>query len=198
MMLNFTATKGTPGAGFVWTNTISYTTEESMLTWIRAHDTLVSTASGTDPHGWRNGLNYYGWHSYTNPATMVYKDQSYSTYDAAVKAAIMALARYNKPVGILGWAGTHAQFINGYDVYGQDPAISADFTVTDIYLTDPLAKDALRNVRINNNSFANGSLVYRFRAYTETDSPYADPYGSTTTASYREWYGKWVIVAPVR
>ena len=30
------------------------------------------------------------------------------------------------------------------------------------------------------------------------DSPYDDPYTAGTLASYKEWYGKWTIIAPVR
>jgi hypothetical protein len=95
-------------------------------------------------------------------------------------------------------SGSHAQIINGYDVYGQDPAISSDFTVTDVYLTDPLTSDGYRNLRINNNSFQNGSTTYRFTAYNWTDSPTDDPYTPGTLASYLEWYGQWVILAPVK
>lgn len=67
-----------------------------------------------------------------------------------------------------------------------------------VYLTDSLAKDGLRNAKISNANFKGGPLTYRFRAYAWTDSPYDDPYTAGTLASYKEWYGKWTIVAPVR
>jgi len=133
--------------------------------------------------------------TFENAATMTYKVQAYSSYAGAVKSAVMAIARFGKPVGILGWAGKHAQIINGYQVSGQDPATSSNFTVLAIYLTDPLAKDGLRNVRISNANFANGSLTYRFRRYAETDSPYVDPYTPGATVARNGWYGKWVILA---
>jgi hypothetical protein len=199
MMLNIISEKGTPGTGFEWKPTASYGTEEKILIWERAHDTLIETHPGTDPNGWRNGLNEFGWGSiYSNPNEMVYEDETFDSYALAIKATVIAIARYNKPVGIEGWAGGHAQFITGYEVQGEDPAVSSDFTVKYIYLTDPLAKDGLRNARISNTSFKSGSLKYRFRAYKFTDSPYDDPYTSGTRASYREWYDKWVIIAPVR
>ena len=122
MMLNFIAATGT---AMTWQVSTSYSTEEQIATWDRANDTIVDTALGTDPHGWRNGLNYYGWGAYTDLSTAVYEDLAYPSYDAAVKAAVMAIARYDKPVGILGWAGSHAQILNGYDVSGEDPATSA-------------------------------------------------------------------------
>ena len=198
LMLNFTATKGTKGTGFRWGTTISYTLQENILTWERAHDTLTSTGPGSDPNGWRNALNFYGWNDYTNSATMTYQVFDYSSYDAAVKAAVTAMARYNKPVGILTWAGGHAEVLNGYQVSGLNPASSSDFTVQYVYITDPLQKDALRNAQISNANFKSGSLTYRFRPYAYTDSPYDDPYTAGTVASYKAWYGKWVIVAPVR
>jgi len=198
MMLNFIASKGTRGSGFRWTKSTSYQTEKSLLAWERAHDTLVWTSKGTDPHGWRNGLNYYGWNSYTTASRMVYQDLAYTSYDAAVKAAVTAMAKFGKPVGILGWAGSHSQIMNGYEVVGEDPAVSSAFSVVAVYLTDSLKKDGLRNARISNADFQGGSLTYRFRAYAWTDSPYDDRYTAGTRASYKEWYGKWTIVAPVR
>ena len=202
-MLNFIASKGTKGSGFRWTKSTSYTTEENILAWERAHDTLRATSKGTDPHGWRNGLNYYGWNSYTAASTRVYQDLAYTSYDSAVKAAVTAMAKYGKPVGILGQAGGHAQIMNGYEVVGLNPATSYNFSVVAVYLTDPLGRDGLRNAKISNANFKGGSLTYRFRAWLDTpyyknESPYDDPYTAGTRTSYDEWYGKWNIVAPVR
>ena len=56
----------------------------------------------------------------------------------------------------------------------------------------------LCNAKISNADFQGGSLTYRFRAYARTDSPYDDRYTAVTRASYKEWYGQWTIVAPVR
>lgn len=198
MMLNFIAYSRTKGSGFDWQPTTSYNTQEAIRTWERAHDTLSKSGHGTDGNGWRNGLNKYGWNNYAHPSEMVYNDESFNSYDAAVKAAIEAIAKYDKPVGILGWAGTHAQIMTGYETTGEDPAISTDFTVGYIYLTDPLAKDGLRNARISYTSFKEGSLTYRFRAYGEKDSPYDDPYTLGKVAAYKEWYKKFVIIAPVK
>lgn len=181
MMLNFIASKGTRGSGFRWTKSTSYQTEKSLLAWERAHDTLVWTSKGTDPHGWRNGLNYYGWNSYAATSRMVYQDLAYTSYDAAVKAAVSAMAKFGKPVGILGWAGSHSQIMNGYEVVGEDPAVSSAFSVLAVYLTDSLKKDGLRNARISNADFQGGSLTYRFRAYARTDSPYDDRYTAGDT-----------------
>ena len=198
MMLNFVATKGSRGTGFRWTVTTAYSAEESMLQWERTHMTQLTSHPGVDANGWRNGLNYYGWGAYTSEAAMTYRVFAYPSYDDAVKAIVKAVATYNKPVGFLGWAGGHAQIVNGYRVTGLDPATSAAFTVTAIYLTDPLASDGMRNYAISAKNFGSGSTSYRFRPYAYTDSPYDDPYSPGTAAAHRAWYGKWVIVAPVR
>ncbi|MEO8274333.1 MAG: Ig-like domain-containing protein [Chloroflexota bacterium] len=200
MMLNSIDTRGTEGEGFLWTHTTSSTTQTNILAFDRAYMTQVQYHGGADAHGWRNGLNYYGWgrDAMTDPTKMVYKDLAYSTYTAAVKAAIQAIARYNNPVGFMGWAGGHAQFINGYIVYGEDPATSLNFTVQSVYITDPLHSDYARNLKLSNHDFQFGSTKYRFRAYIYTDSPSDDRYTPGTTASYKEWLHKWVIIAPVR
>ena len=197
IMLNEIATAGTGGAGFRWARTNAFATQKSMLAWSRSHDTL-EPGVGSDANGWRNTLNRYGWGAYGDPDAMTYKVFAFGTYDAAVKAAIQAMARYGKPVGILGWAGGHAQVLNGYDVSGKDPATSDAFRVRFVYLTDPLRRDAMRNTRLNNPHFRTGSLRYRFRPYASRDSPYDDPYTPGIRTAWRAWYGRWVIVAPVR
>jgi hypothetical protein len=197
VMLNFIATKGTPDTGFAWTPTVSYDEQEIILGWERAHDTLDAGAPGSDPHGWRNALNYFGWRDYTDPATRHYEDLSYTSFAAAVKAAVVAIATEDQPVGILAWAGGHAQIMTGYEVYGLDPAVSSDFVVQAVYLTDPLASDHMLDTRISYSDFQSGPTLYRFQAYGWQDSGADDPYTPGKTASYKEWYGKWVIVAPV-
>ena len=119
---------------------------------------------------------------------MTYQVFAYGTYADAVKQAVIAIARYRRPVGMLGWAGGHAQVINGYTVFGQDPAKSSQFTVVSVNLTDPLKRDAMRNVRLTYSELASGSLKYRFRRYRQTDSPKDDPYMPGVVAADRGWY----------
>ena len=196
-MLNLIQRGGTTGTGFTWSATTSYQTQEDVLAWERAHDTLDAGAPGSDPHGWRNALNYYGWGTYTTFGARPYEDLAYSSFAAAAKAAVLAIARENKPVGILAWSGGHAQIMTGYEVYGSDPETSTDFDVVAVYLSDPLAGDGLLDARITYSNFKSGSTLYRFTAYDWTDSAADDPYMPGTKASYTEWYGKWVIIAPV-
>ncbi len=198
IMLNEIAAKGRQGSGFAWTPTIALSRQRSIIRWARAHDTLEVGPGGTDPNGWRNALNQYGWNDFENADSMTYAVYSSISYSATVKAAIMAMARYHKPVGLLAWAGGHAQVLNGYVVYGQDPAKSSAFTVKSVYITDPLKRDALRNKRISYWNFLHGPLKYKLRKYRQTDSPLDDPYTEGFLAADDAWSGRYVIVLPVR
>lgn len=213
MMLNFTAMVGDGGDGFRWTpyryhrtpNPRDYRDMTSILYFARARDTLAAGRPGSDPHGWRNALNYYGWGSsaMTDPAKRVYDDLAYASFDGALKGAVRAIARFRKPVGMVGWAGGHAQVITGYVVTGEDPRISSNFTVNGLYLADPLRSDALVNKYLSRTSLLSGSTRYRFQSYRETDSPLDDPYSggwrrSSVASTSSEWYRRWVIVAPIR
>lgn len=205
-MLNFVALRGTGGAGFRWRTTLASATRDSILAWERTHDTLQG-GNGSDPHGWRNALNYYGWGSTALWAGQrVYDDVSFSSYDYAVKAAVRAMIRYRKPVGVLAWAGQHAQMLTGYYGLVGDPfARGADgkytnrFTVGGFYLVDPLKSQAMVNARISYSYYRTAAnLKLRFRAYYQADSPYDDPYTPGYRRSIDEWYGRFVIIAPLR
>ena len=116
------------------------------------------------------------------------------------------MLRYHKPVAILAWAGQHAQMLTGYYGLVGDPfARGADgkytnrFTVGGFYLVDPLKAQAMVNARISHSYFrAAANLKLRFRPYAQTDSPYDDPYTPGYRRSIDEWYGRFVIIAPVR
>ena len=175
MMLNFVATKGSRGTGFrCRTATTAYSAEESMLQWERTHMTQLTSHPGVDANGWRNGLNYYGWgrihergrHDLPGVRLLVVRRRSQRT--------VQAVAMYNKPVGFLGWAGGHAQIVNGYRVTGLDPATSGAFTVTTIYLTDPLASDGIATTRSPRRT------SHQVRRHTGS-APTSTPTARTTT-----------------
>jgi hypothetical protein len=192
-MLNTIAYNGWDPS-LVWQPDTSYRTQERVLAFERDHMTMVRSHPGSDPHGWRNALNYYGWGSL---AAGVYRDSAYSSQSRAEKAAISALARYRKPVGILSQYGAHAQFITGYRVVGHDPASgSLDFTVLGVYLTDPWRSGRYRDEYVTYARWQWGFGWLRFNEYRQTDSPYRDPIDGRIGRA--EWYGKWVIVEPVR
>jgi hypothetical protein len=185
-----------PQAGpvFSWKPSTSYTTQERILTFERAHMTMLPSSPGTDPHGWRNGLNYYGW---GNVSSGVYADRSFTSFDAAAKAVVHAVAVYGKPAGILGWYGGHAQFITGYAVSGADPRTgSMAFSVTGVYLTDPLRSQAMRDKWLSYSTWRYSLPRIAFKQYWQKDSPMVDPIDGR--AGSAEWYGRWVAILPVR
>lgn len=215
-MLNLIAYRQTGGAGFSWTPTRvkqspdSANTRDltSILDFARRYDTLRATGLGSDPHGWRNTLNAYGWNRgsvITDPGRMVYEDRSYRTFRGAVTAAVKAIARGGMPVGVVAWAGGHAQVMTGYEVSGADPRTSDDFTVRYVYLSDPLRRSGLVNRKVSIAALAGGAPKLRFQAYWQSDSPFDDPYRpGTLRSSVRlavgpsEWYRRWVLLVPVR
>lgn len=205
-MLNFVALRGTGGSGFRWKLDRSGARRDSMLAWMRDNDTLKG-GYGSDPHGWRNALNFFGWGSESMQAgKRVYEDLAYGSYDVAVKTAVRQMIRFRKPVGILAWAGKHAQMLVGYYGLVGDPfARKADgtyantFSVSGFYVADPLASQNLVNARVSYAALKSSTnLKIRFRPYLETDSPYDDPYTRGVKPSREEWYNRFVIVAPIR
>ena len=216
IMLNTIAYRHTGGRTFRWTPYLVKNSSDltdlrdmtSVLDFARSHDTLSASGAGSDPHGWRNALNMYGWGTtaMTDPAQRVYDDQRFRTYDAAVHAAVRAIARYDMPVGIVTWAGRHAQVMTGYVVTGENPRISDAFEVQYVDISDPLYNDHYVNARISNSALKAGTLHIRFQTYRETDSPFVDQYlpGASLRSSVApttgpsEWYYRWVIIAPVR
>jgi hypothetical protein len=214
-MLNTIAYRHTGGIGFIWTpyrvkndpNPHDLRDLTSIVGFARAHDTLSVYGTGSDPHGWRNALNYYGWGSavMTEPTKRIYETLAYATYDAAVHAAVRAIAKFGMPVGIASWAGEHAQILTGYVVDGANPETSDAFTVRYVYLTDPLFLQGHVDLKVSNATLKSGTFVLRFQSYREADSPYDDPYSAgwkRSSVAYAvgpsQWYHRWVIVAPVR
>ncbi|MBA2381048.1 MAG: hypothetical protein H0V73_02970 [Chloroflexi bacterium] len=214
-MLNTIAYRHTGGTGFRWTPTRVQNSSDrsntrdmtSVLYFARAHDTLSPSGSGSDPHGWRNALNYYGWSlaAMTGSAKSIYRDLEFTSFDAAVHAAVRAIARHGMPVGIVTWAGRHAQVMTGYEVSGANPAESDSFTVRAVYISDPLRADGAVNLRVSYTTLKSGTIRLRFQRYRETDSPYDDVYvggwkrsSVAPTRGPSEWYGKWVVILPVR
>lgn len=205
-MLNFIALKGTGGPAFRWTVSLSAAKVDSILAWERVNDTLQG-GTGSDPHGWRNALNYYGWGAEAMKYRQrVYDDRSYDSYAGAVKDAVRALIRARKPVGILAWRGRHAQMMTGYYGLQGDPfkkradgTWANEFTVGGFYISDPLRSDDIVNLAVSYDGFRTTSnLKLRFQRYYETDSPYDDPYTPGTKPSRDEWYGFYVLIVPVR
>ena len=107
------------------------------MAYLAAHldEPLPKESNGSDPHGTRNALNYYGWGS---KQAGVYQDVSFATFGEAARAIVSSVARTRKPAVVFTWFGEHSQVVTGYKVRGENPASSDDFTIEGVYLTDPL------------------------------------------------------------
>jgi hypothetical protein len=206
IMLNFIDTNGSGGDGFRWLHTRAGSKRDALLRWERSHDTL-SGGTGSDPHGWRNALNYFGW----GPGAMteagrVYDDRSFSTYAAAIKTAVRAMAATGKPVGMMGWKGHHAQVITGYYGLVGDPFATDSsgkytdaFTIGGLYLSDALSSDRMRHVKVSYHGLQyTTNYRLRFRAFMETDSALDDPYTTGWRRAREEWYRRYVVILPLR
>lgn len=206
LMLNVIAIRGTGSGGFDWRVSRSGDLRDAILRWSRDHHTMTG-GDGTDPHGWRNALNYYGWGSSNLRSDRFYDDRSFGSYESAVRAAVRALILTRKPVGVLAWRGRHAQVMTGYYGLEGDPFAKTssgawvnDFTVDGVYLSDPLRSADIVNRRISWSSFkSSADTGIRFQRYRETDSPYDDPYTAPDgVPATTEWYDKFVLILPVR
>ena len=176
-----------------WRADTSHGMTETLLGYERANMTMLAASAGTDPHGWRNALNYYGWGSIN---AGVYRDSAYATFDAAARAVVTSLSRSHRPVGILARSGGHAQVVTGFVTAGRDPRVGDDFTILGVYVTDPLRLAALRDTWVSLEDWRSGATTVRFAPYLQADSPYRD--GIDGAVGTAEWYGKWVIVNAVR
>jgi hypothetical protein len=192
-MLNTIAYTGSDST-LLWRPTTSFSVQESILHFERAHMTMRTRSPGSDPHGWRNALNYYGWGSID---AGVYRDSAYPSLAQAEKAVVSAIAIYHKPVGVESQGGAHAQYITGYKVTGNDPSTgSLDFSIVGVYLTDPWRSARYRDSWITAARWHWGWSWLQFDPYRQTDSPYRDPIDGQIGRT--EWDGKWVIIEPVK
>ena len=182
-----------PSTTFRWMMTNSFEMQEQILAYERDNMTMYWSSFGTDAHGWRNALNYYGWGSMR---AGVYVDSPYSSFDAAARQTIHSLAVTGKPVGILGWFGGHAQYVTGYTVQGDDPRVSNNWRIIGVFLTDPLESDHIRNAFVTYETWRDGPTYYRFSPYYNSDSPFTDPIDGASGNA--QWWGKWVIVEAVK
>lgn len=182
-----------PTNSFRWAIDISWNSLEQVMWFERKHMTMFKTDKGSDPHGWRNGLNYFGWGSMT---AGIYRDTVFPTFEKAVKAVVNDLARTNKPVGVLGWAGAHAQYITGYTVQGEDPRVSDNYTILGVFLSDPLKEEDKRNTYVTYKTWKSGPPTIRFSKYMEFGSTLLDPIDKQIGDT--EWRHKWVVIEPTQ
>jgi hypothetical protein len=190
-----------------WSVTTTYEMQESILDYERSNMTMPTAFAGSDPHGTRNALNYFGWRSMQ---AGVYVDAAYTTFNAVAKAVVSSVAKTHKPAIVFAWMGGHAQVITGYQVRGQNPAISDNFIVSGVYLTDPfigtasLVYDGVNHkvTAVDADTFVTlanwkaGPDAVQFSRYWQLDSTLTDPIDGRV--GRREWYNKWVVVLAMR
>jgi len=104
------------------------------------------------------------------------------------------MVAHRKPVGILTWAGKHAQMAVGYYGLSGDPFAADKAGKVHECLHGravlPCRSASIagprQHPRLVRNAQVEQHPKLRFRPYLEKDSP------------YDEWYGKFVIIAPIR
>ncbi|HEU0237564.1 MAG TPA: hypothetical protein VFR14_14090 [Candidatus Limnocylindrales bacterium] len=84
---------------------------------------------GASVRGWSAGLNLEGAGPYRLVGT--------TTIEEAMRVAATAISQTGKPVGLLVWRGRHAWVMSGFTATA-DPSTTADFTVTEAIVLDPL------------------------------------------------------------
>ena len=178
---------------FRWTTSLSWNQQKVIMWYERKHMSMLRDAKGSDPEGWRNGLNYFGWGSMNAD---VYRDTAYTSFNAAAHAVIDSIARTDKPAGVLGWAGSHAQYVTGYNVQGDDPRISDNYTIIGVYLSDPLHAQAMPTGYLTLKQWKSGPYAIKFGKYEEWGSTLVDPIDGQI--GDKKWHGKWVVIQPVR
>jgi hypothetical protein len=159
------------------TNDSSYAAQAALMAYARAHEIQPSSEPGADPRGWANALTHAG--------AGAYKDQSFSSMDAALAFAAKRILLTGKPVGLtVGW-GSHAWVMTGFAA-NHDPRLTSNYLVSSVYVSGSLypmqiAKlgyfDLKPDTRLSRAQMAQVFL------------PYREPGG------LHSWLGAWVIVA---
>jgi hypothetical protein len=134
---------------------------------------------GTEPLGWARGLEELG----AGP----YEVRVVDTRKEAVRVAAQALRETRRPVGLLAWRGAHAWVMHGF-VADADPALTDEFTVSGLYISDPWYP---RISSIWGASNPPNTLVPVGRL-PEDYKPWRRP-----TAKYPDMDGRYVLVVPV-
>ncbi len=160
------------------TNDTSYAGQAALMAYARAHELQPASEPGADPRGWANALTHAGAGSY--------RDQSFSSMDAALAYAAKRILLTGKPVGLTVGLGSHAWVMTGFAA-SHDPRVTSNYLVSSVYVSGPLypmqiAKfgyfDLKPDTRLSRAQLAAVFLPYR------------------AAGGLHSWQGAWVIVAP--
>lgn len=105
--------------------------------WMRAHNRYsLPLSAGVDAQGWAAGMRHYVDGRYRLIAS--------TTFDSALRLAVIRLRKTNLPVGVTVSRGNHAWILNGFTATA-DPAATSNFKVTSVRVTGPLYGKQSRN-----------------------------------------------------
>jgi hypothetical protein len=108
----------------------SKTSQQRYFDYMRAHDRYaIPVSDGVDPAGWTAGLRHY--------VDSRYRLTTSSSFDNALRSAVINLRRTNLPVAITVSHGNHAWVLTGFTATA-DPAVTTRFEVTSVRVTGPL------------------------------------------------------------
>ena len=147
----------------------------TILRWAQPRDALNDRVQrGTDPLGWSRALTNFS--TAAGKGSFAYRWEAYSSEYAALKRAAKLIATTSKPVGLLVRNGTHAAVMTGFDA-SRDPR-RGEFHLVNVIISDPM---------------------YTRRAWYPAESSPLNRYLELDATMYYDgqWYGKYVIVAPV-
>lgn len=132
---------------------------------------------GSDPLGWSRAATRFSLRT-AEPTHYVW--QAFASKKRALRAAARAIARYDKPVGLVVWGGTHAIVMTGFSA-SANPAKGA-FRLRTINTSDP---------------YWSGPTVGRHRTWGVAAFPFTRYAQTDATTTYdRLWIGRYIIVVP--
>jgi hypothetical protein len=116
--------------------------------------------AGSEPEGWARTLDRLG----LGP----YRVRAERTQTGALETAARAIRSTRRPVGLLVWRGAHAWVVSGFRATA-DPAVTDDFTVTHLFVHDPLypngssiwGRSSRPNTRLRARDVASEYLAWR-------------------------------------
>lgn len=108
----------------------SSSAQKAYFSWMRDHNHYdLPLSAGVDPGGWAAGLAHY-----VDPR---YRLVSSKSFLGTLKDAVTAMRLTNLPVAITVAHGDHGWVLNGFAATA-DPAVTADFEITNVWVTGPL------------------------------------------------------------
>jgi hypothetical protein len=157
------------------TSNAKLTRQKTLVKYAMAHDGFPdSDKGGSDATGWAHALRHFGGGSYSAVLS--------TSFRQSVDRAVTRMRATGKPVGLLVMGGRHAWVLSGFDATA-DPATTANFDVTNVYVLGPLYPkeqkgyiDMPPDTRVTFDDFRTP-----FHVFDDPDSPQFDGYWVTVS-----------------